>query len=440
MEIEKALLILDNLLQDDPLSSIEEKILLSCWEGQTYKEISRKYGYDSTYLRGIGARLWAKLSHAFQADISKSNIEAFLKKYERLNESHPIVNGSKNIDAIDVLGPLKNDSRYYIPRSNLDSLVTSIISKKGQLLRIRGPKQSGKTTLLANNLDICYSEIFYPCLIDCRLADSRVLGDLSKFLKWLCIIVGRFLGLENRLNDYWDDLLGANSATTDYFAFYLLNKIDSPLVLALDNVDILFEYDHISQDFFGLLRSWHEKSRCGFGRDKIWSQLTLILSYSTSQYINLNINQSPFNIGTLVEIPAFTKAEVFQLINRYELTLDNEVLDQITDWLGGHPYLIHMAFRYMKQTQSEWDCIYQNNNFNKSIYKDHLSDLLKILSKYNLLLFYQDIIEGEDKISPHTDEIFFLHSLNLVKFSNEIILPSCTLYREFFCKQNTSLH
>lgn len=75
-------------------------------------------------------------------------------------------------------------------------------------------------------------------------------------------MVGRQLKLENQLNDYWDsDILGSNDNCTVYFEEYLLTEIDNPVVLALDNVDKIFVYTEVIEDFFGMLRSWHEKAK-----------------------------------------------------------------------------------------------------------------------------------------------------------------------------------
>ena len=44
-----------------------------------------------------------------------------------------------------------------------------------------------------------------------------------------------------------------------------------PLVLGLDEVDLMFQHPEIATDFFGLLRAWHEKSK----NEEIWKRLRL---------------------------------------------------------------------------------------------------------------------------------------------------------------------
>ena len=49
-----------------------------------------------------------------------------------------------------------------------------------------------------------------------------------------------------------------NTDCTDYFEEYILETIETPLLLGIDNIDRLFapQFKTIGADFFGLLRSW----------------------------------------------------------------------------------------------------------------------------------------------------------------------------------------
>jgi serine/threonine-protein kinase len=99
-----------------------------------------------------------------------------------------------------------------------------------------------------------------------QLADGKAFADLDKFLRWFGASVGRRLKLPNKLADYWDEIFGSKDNCTAYFEEYLLSEINQPLVLGLDEVDLVFQHPEIAADFFGLLRAWHED---GKNRD-IW--------------------------------------------------------------------------------------------------------------------------------------------------------------------------
>lgn len=76
------------------LSTIQETILLSCWNGCKYHEIADDLGYDDVYIRGIGSLLWQRLSTAFEEKITKSNFRAILTEH--------IAKDSKPLSALPV--------------------------------------------------------------------------------------------------------------------------------------------------------------------------------------------------------------------------------------------------------------------------------------------------------------------------------------------------
>ncbi|OKH45555.1 hypothetical protein NIES2101_26245 [Calothrix sp. HK-06] len=67
--------------------------------------------------------------------------------------------------------------------------------------------------------------------------------------------------MKSKISDFWDEDIGALMNCTIYVQEYLLNHISSPLVLALDQVEQLFDYPNLARDFFALLRSWYEETR-----------------------------------------------------------------------------------------------------------------------------------------------------------------------------------
>jgi hypothetical protein len=57
------------------------------------------------------------------------------------------------------------------------------------------------------------------------------------------------------------------------------------LVIALDEVDRVFQYETVFRDFLGMLQAWHE-----MGKNKpLWQKLQLILAHSQEVYIQLDI-------------------------------------------------------------------------------------------------------------------------------------------------------
>ena len=190
-------------------------------------------------------------------------------------------------------GQLPLDSAFYVQRSPIESMCYDAILQPGALLRIKAPRQMGKTSLVARVLAQAREQQFATAITSLQLADSTVFTDLKRFLQWFCAIVSQNLGLPNQVDKYWDDLFGNSYNCTNYFEKYILAEIETPLALAFDEVDVVFDYPDIATDFFGMMRAWYEKARYGDGRSDLWQKLRLVLVHSTEVYVPLNIHQSP---------------------------------------------------------------------------------------------------------------------------------------------------
>ncbi|NES21346.1 MAG: DNA-binding protein, partial [Symploca sp. SIO3E6] len=203
----------------------------------------------------------------------------------------------------------------YIERPPIEAQCYEAILQPGALIRIKAPKQMGKTWLMDKILGDAAREGYRTVPLNLLRADHSVIAHLDQFLRWFCARVSRQLQLPNRLADFWDEDLGSNDNCMSYFEDYLLAEIDTPIVLGLDNVDRVFPYHTVAPDFFGLLRACHEAGN----RGEIWQNLRLVVAHSTEVYIPLNINQSPFNVGLPIELPEFSPEQVQELTLKHQL-------------------------------------------------------------------------------------------------------------------------
>jgi hypothetical protein len=83
MTIEDALNIVDSVLGNKSLSTIQEAIFRQTWEGKTYSEIAEKVGYDAAYIRDVGYKLWQLLSDAFGDRVTKNNLQVILRRHRQ---------------------------------------------------------------------------------------------------------------------------------------------------------------------------------------------------------------------------------------------------------------------------------------------------------------------------------------------------------------------
>ncbi len=420
------------------LSDIEIVILRGAWDNKTYEEIAEAEGYTSSYLsKDVGNKLWGNLSRALQEKVSKKNFKAALQR-KWLQQPQDICaktqaktsNSSTTENYTFPEGSVALDSLFYIERSRVESICYETIAKPGSLIRIKAAKWMGKTSLINQILDrgrILGQKTVY---LDFDSVERSIIKDLDKLLRWLCVMVSRQLELENRVKDYWDtDILGSNDNCTVYFEEYILAEITSPIALALDNVDRLFSYEEVIEDFFGMLRSWHEKGKI----DDYWAKIRLMLAHSTEVYIPLDINQSPFNAGVPILLEEFTSLQVENLAALYKLDWDKSQIVKLMDLVGGHPYLVRLAMYQVKTQNLTLEQFLQEAISETGIYGHLLRRLLNILKQSpELSSVFATVVKSAQPIILNSLQIYQLHSIGLVQNQQNLVSPSCKLYRDYF--------
>jgi hypothetical protein len=325
------------------------------------------------------------------------------------------------------------DTLTYIERPPIESICYDTLKQPGSLIRIKAPSLMGKTMLITRILGQLTLEGYRCIRLSFELADRQThFNNLNKFLRWFCVNLTRELGLSNQLDDYWDEEgMGSKVSCTTYFADYLLTQEKTPLVICLDNVDLLFPHPEIYEDFFGLLRSWYEKART---RQR-WQQLRLALVHATDVYIRLNINQSPFNVGLPLELSEFTQAQVAELAKEYKLNLTDAEIDKLMSMIGGHPYLLDQTFTYLKRhPESNLSQILQNAPTDAGIYANHLREFwLDLQNHPELINILKKIVTTVEAIHIEPMLAYQLHSMGLVNLYGNQVKPRCNLYRLYFC-------
>ena len=427
IEISQALRIVDRTLEPERLNTVEELVLKECWEGKTYQEIARASGYDSDYIRVVGSRLWQNLSNALGEKVTKNNFRSVLRQQARKGDfsfiSTELPEGQVNLN-----------SDLYVERPPHETLTYQEIVNPGALIRIKSPLNMGKTSLMIRILGRARSQEYKTVTINFQLAEASVLSDLDKFLRWLMANITLQLDMKSELDDYWDEDLGTKVSCTTYFQGYILEQLSNPLVLALDEVNHLFEYPEIAQEFLPLLRFWYEESN----NSTAWQKLRLIVVHSTDVYIPLDINQSPFNLGLLVALPQFNFEQMKDLANRHQFKSEVRDLDRSINNLmmtiGGHPYLARLAYYALSTTEDiTFERLLADASTSSGIYGSHLRGHLITLQKYpELGQDYKQVVMAERPIKISTINAYKLESIGLVKLINNLVEPSCQLYRLYF--------
>ena len=418
------------------LSDIETEVLRGSWENQTYEEIAEAQGYTSSYLsRDVGNKLWANLSAALNEKVSKKNFRAAVrrKQHNQINADRTIGSVAATLSGKDNLvfpeGSVKLNSPFYIERSQVESVCYQTAIKPGALIRIKAAKWMGKTSLIYQIL-ARQSSNQKTVYLDFASVERSIVKNLDKLLRWMCVMVSRQLELDVRVKDYWDtDILGSNDNCTVYFEEYLLTEVKAEIVLSLDNIDRLFSYEEVIEDFLGMLRSWHEKGKISSN----WAKIKLILAHSTEVYIPLDINQSPFNTGVPIFLQEFTSENVAALAALHELNWTQAEVAQLMDMVGGHPYLVRLAMYQIKTQNISLEQFLANALSATGIYSNPLRRLQNILNKSpELNLAYGKVVNSQQPVALDSTKIYQLHSIGLVKYRDNLAIPRCKLYRDYF--------
>ncbi len=418
------------------LSDIEIKVLQGAWQGETYDEMAKSYGYSAEYLnKDIGNKLWKKLSDALQEHITKKNFKEALRRAWKQQDW--AIKSSTSASTLWKILPFPEglvalDSPFYLERPGVETYCYQEVIQPGALIRIKAPKLMGKTSLIARLLDHAAKQGSQTAYLDLGSVDRSILTDLDKFLRWLCLMVGRQLKLENQLHEFWNiDILGSNDNCTAYFEEYLLAEIGDPLVLGLDEVDRLFSEAGVVEDFLGLLRSWHEKGKTS----KIWQQFRLVIAHSTEVYIPLDINQSPFNAGIPIELSEFDPHQVQELAHRHHLDWQEQQCYQLMQMVGGHPYLVRLAMYALSRGNATLVQLLQEASTEAGIFSHHLRRYLETLQQTpELAQMFKQVVLSPDPVELPSMQSYQLYSMGLVKRLDNHVMPRCNLYREYFCR------
>ncbi len=424
----------------ESLTTKKRKVLKAFLAGETEEAIAKLIGVtDSSGVRRHIAEVCGEFgfyNKRGERNRLRDDLVELFVKYKPDLVNPEVINKylGENLPMIDLElpeGAVNLDSPFYLERSSIESSCYEEIVQPGALIRIKAPKQMGKTSLVNRILERATKQGDRTVSLNLRLANDPIFSNIEKFFRWFCASVGSELGLTNKLDEYWDEDFGSNLNCNIYFERYLLPEIETILTLGLDEVDRVFPYSNIYEDFFGLLRTWHENSK----KPSIWKRFKLVMAHSTEVYIPLNINRSPFNVGLAIKLPEFNQEQVQDLAKRHGLNWKTgKESEQLISMVGGHPYLVRLALYHLGIGDISLEQLLQEAATESGIYSDHLRGHLENLENHpELANAMKQVISANEAVRLEVKQTFKLDSMGLIKRLGNDVIPSCELYRRYFC-------
>lgn len=315
----------------------------------------------------------------------------------------------------------------YVERE-ADAQLKREIGKWGVTLTIRAPRQTGKTSLLMRGVRQVRQGGAKVISLDFQGFGHEQLASLDIFLRELAGAICHELRLDpGDVDKCWQGSLGAPNKLTFFLEDHVLPQFEGPLILAIDEADHLLQTPFY-QDFFGLVRSWHNRR----ARSEEWAKLNLVMVISTEPYLLIDdVSQSPFNVGLKLELADFSETQMRDLNRRHGSPVAESHLPQLMTLLGGQPYLTRKALYTLVAERVTWPNLLQIAPSDHGPFGDHLRHHQWALrDKPELRVALAQIIHSHrcaDELA-----LFRLLRAGLVKGSGESYACRCDLYRLYF--------
>jgi hypothetical protein len=337
----------------------------------------------------------------------------------RLDPQHLIVPGKT----------LEVGSRFYIAR-HTDEAVFRVLSNPLAMVTVLGARQTGKTSLILR----VYADInrlgnqIRPILIDFQNISYKEFESVSLIWRAIAEEIARQLQLPGWSTSDWELDLSHDINFSNFLDHFVFEESESPLLMCLDNVDILFHWP-IKSDFFASMRAFYNRAVT----DPAWGKVQWLLGTSSEpSFFISDLTRSPFNIGLRIELSNLTPKEVESFAARHGLNLDQHNVQRVMDYLGGHPYLVHLLLYHLVRNPMFSDQHFNANTAGGGIFKEHLYRYMtEFESDKELADAMKKVIAGQS--INELKMVARLEAAGLVqRDENQNIRPRCGLYAEFF--------
>lgn len=265
---------------------------------------------------------------------------ALLKATDEVRDFHFRVGGSMPVDAM-----------AYVRRKADDLLVASV--QRGELCYVLNTRQMGKSSLRIRAADR-----LGKAGITCVSIDITSIGSSGTTAEqWYAgiarmLVTGVGLARGFDLRRWWRDKTELSPAhRLDVLVHeVILEQIEAPIAVFIDEVDAVLSLDFAADDLFSLIRMFYNRR----AEDPRYQRLCFVLlGVATPSDLIRDRRRTPFNIGEAIPLTGFRFDEARTLIPGLARLGDGErLLRAVLGWSGGQPFLTQKLCRLLSEDES----------------------------------------------------------------------------------------
>jgi hypothetical protein len=334
-------------------------------------------------------------------------------------------------DMLDT-GTMKAGSPYYVRRLE-DVLAERHLFNAGATIIVRGPRQSGKSSLLARIHAFAKNQGRRSILVNFQTFDEKQLSGLDSILKNIAGRIARTFKTLVQPSDVWDsNQKGEKESFAEFLEFAVLTAQAPPSVLILDEVDRLFSRP-FTEEFFTAVKGWGSKQAT---EEERWRNIHIFIGYANNPDIwkEKSDSVSP-GIGYHLRLDDFDYAQVDYLNGRYGAPLKNvQEINDLMALIGGHPFLIRQSLYLLAAEKWSLDRLQREAPKDRGPFEDHLRwHLLNLHRDDSMRLAVLGIANG----AGCAEEALFQRLLTAGLITGETRAEArlrCELYQQYFSR------
>ena len=342
--------------------------------------------------------------------------------------------GKIPVQKVDVNSVYQGENdEFYIERP-VEQKAFEMLGKSGSLIKIKAPSKYGKSHLMRRLIHKAKGEDFEVLSIDFSGWGGSDYQNFNYFFRKFCgELYYRKHSKTNRkvVSDFWKsqgEEYTHKENVADFFIKHISEK-DKKLLISISDIDALFEYKDLSNEFCSIIRSWFNKSQNE--NDENYCNLKFAISYATDTALAIrDNNQSPFNVGgDPIVLNPFGLEDTKSLYGQYCTTFEETELAFIFNAFGGHPYLTKKCLSKIFLEKIPIEDFKNNTVCVNNVFHDHLRSLSTKINAYDLNKAIQQLIT---KSSISNENYFKLSALGIIKGNRGEEKWSNQLYESFF--------